>query len=196
MSELDEKLVAALERLSHVMRTLLWEEAVQSRLSPIQIQTLIYLSSHPEELCRVGQLAHEFGLTPATISDAVDALAEKGLLVRRPWPEDGRVLTLCLTTEGQRQAQRLSRWTEALQEQIAPFPLAEKERALRFFLELIERLYRAGIITVARVCLTCRFFRANAHPNSQTPHHCALMDKPLAESKLRVDCPEHEAAHC
>jgi DNA-binding MarR family transcriptional regulator len=89
MTDLDEKLIAALERLAHVLRTLLWEEGVRSRLSPIQIQTLLYLASHSEELCRVGQLAQEFNLTPATMSDAVDALEEKGLVVRRPWPKDG-----------------------------------------------------------------------------------------------------------
>jgi DNA-binding MarR family transcriptional regulator len=192
MTDLDEKLIAALERLAHVLRTLLWEEGVRSRLSPIQIQTLLYLASHSEELCRVGQLAQEFNLTPATMSDAVDALEEKGLVVRRPWPKDGRVVTLRLTAQGRRHAEKLSRWTEALQEQLAHFPAEEKARALGFLLKLIEALYRAGIITVARICLTCRFFRPYAHPDSPAPHHCALLDKPLAEGDLRVDCPEHE----
>ncbi len=191
MTDLDEKLVAALERLAHVLRTLLWEEGVRSHLSPIQIQTLLYLASHSEKLCRVGQLAQEFNLTPATMSDAVDALEEKGLVVRRPWPEDGRVVTLGLTAQGRRHAEKLSRWTETLREQLAPFPADEKARALGFLLKLIEGLYRAGIITVARICLTCRFFRPHVHPNSLAPHHCALLDKPLAEGDLRVDCPDH-----
>ena len=192
MTDLDEKLIAALERLAHVLRTLLWEEGVRSGLSPIQIQTLLYLDSHAEELCRVGQLAQEFSLTPATMSDAVDALEEKGLVVRRPWPKDKRACTLHLTAQGRRHAEKLSRWTEALQEPLAHFPAEEKARALGFLLRLIEALYRAGIITVARICLTCRFFRPHAHPNSEAPHHCALLDKPLAEGDLRVDCPEHE----
>jgi DNA-binding MarR family transcriptional regulator len=192
MTDLDEKLIAALERLAHVLRTLLWEEGVRSRLSPIQIQTLLYLASHSEELCRVGQLAQEFNLTPATMSDAVDALEEKGLVVRRPWPKDGRVVTLRLTAQGRRHAEKLSRWSEELHNQLAHFPTEEKERALGFLLKFIEALYRAGIITVARICLTCRFFRPYAHPDSPAPHHCALLDKPLAEGDLRVDCPEHE----
>jgi hypothetical protein len=140
----------------------------------------------------VGQLAQEFNLTPATMSDAVDALEEKGLVVRRPWPEDGRVVTLRLTAQGRRHAEKLSRWSEELHNQLAHFPTEEKERALGFLLKFIEALYRAGIITVARVCLTCRFFRPHAHPDSPAPHHCALLDKPLAEGDLRVDCPEHE----
>lgn len=192
ISELDEKIVSALERLSHVLRTLLWEEAVESRLSPIQIQTLIYLNSHSEDLCRVGQLAQEFGLTPATMSDAVASLEEKDLLTREPWPEDHRIQTLRLTAKGKRSSEKLSRWSDVLKEQLAQFPLEEREQALVFLLKLIESLYRAGIISVARICFTCRFFRPNAHKSSRAPHHCALMDKPLAEHNLRVDCPEHE----
>ncbi len=192
ISELDEKIVAALERLSHVLRTLLWEEAVESRLSPIQIQSLIYLSSHDEKLCRVNQLAQEFGLTPATMSDAISSLEAKGLLAREPHPDDRRAQTLRLTAKGRRSGAKLSRWSDPLKEQLRQFPLEERERALVFLLKLIESLYRAGIISVARICLTCRFFRPNAHRDSRAPHHCALMDKPLAERDLRVDCPEHE----
>ncbi len=191
--ELDAKIVAALERLSHVLRALLWEEAVESRLSPVQIQTLLYLDSHAQDLCRVGQLAEEFGLTPATVSDAVKSLEGKGLVERRPQPEDGRAFQLHLTARGRQLAHRkLARWADALHEQLAGFSEAEKAQALRFLLQLIESLYRAGVITVARICLTCRFFRPNAHSDPQAPHHCALMDKPLAERDLRVDCPEHE----
>ncbi len=192
MDKLDAKIVSALERLSHVLRTLLWEEAGESRLSPIQIQSLLYLRSHDEKLCRVNQLAEEFGLTPATMSDAVSSLEAKGLLTRKPWPQDKRVFTLRLTAKGRRSAEKLARWSDVLTKQLERFAPEEKEQALKFLLKLIESLYRAGIITVARICLTCRFFRPNAHKNARAPHHCALMDKPLAESDLRVDCPEHE----
>ncbi|MCS7198040.1 MAG: MarR family winged helix-turn-helix transcriptional regulator [Candidatus Bipolaricaulota bacterium] len=194
ISELDEKLVSALERLAHVLRTLLWEEATESRLSPIQIQTLLYLNSHSEGLCRVGQLAQEFGLTPATMSDAVASLEAKGLLTRKPCPEDRRAQTLRLTAKGRRSSAKLSRWADTFYQQLEHFSPEEKTQALTFLLKLIESLYRSGIITVARICLTCRFFRPHVHSNSQTPHHCALMDKPLSKSDLRVDCPDHKLA--
>jgi hypothetical protein len=47
---------------------------------------------------------------------------------------------------------------------------------------------------VARMCVSCRFFRPEAHPGEESPHHCALLDLALARSDLRVDCPEHELA--
>ncbi|HEX2098039.1 MAG TPA: hypothetical protein VHF46_03175 [Rubrobacteraceae bacterium] len=63
---------------------------------------------------------------------------------------------------------------------------------MRFLMNFIASLQRAGIITVARICVTCRFFLRDEHLNSDSPHHCTLLAAPLAGSDLRVDCPEHE----
>jgi hypothetical protein len=42
------------------------------------------------------------------------------------------------------------------------------------------------------MCVTCRFFRPDAHPSSPRPHHCALVNAPMSNGELRVDCAEHE----
>ena len=97
--DVDARIVAALERLSQVFRVRLGEEARQRNLSPIQAQLLIYLLHHDVELRRVSQLAREFDLTQATVSDAVASLETKGLVRREQWPDDRRVVTLRLTPE-------------------------------------------------------------------------------------------------
>jgi hypothetical protein len=63
---------------------------------------------------------------------------------------------------------------------------------LRLLLDLIAGLHRSGVITVARMCVTCRFFRRNQHAGAARPHHCALVDMSMADGELRVDCAEHE----
>jgi hypothetical protein len=65
---------------------------------------------------------------------------------------------------------------------------------MRFLMELTGSLQRSGLITVARMCVTCRFFRRDVRPGEASPHHCGLLDVPLGGPNLRVDCPEHEAA--
>jgi hypothetical protein len=45
-----------------------------------------------------------------------------------------------------------------------------------------------------RVCCTCRRFRAEAHAGTARPHHCALLDVPLAEADARAICVEHARA--
>lgn len=58
---------------------------------------------------------------------------------------------------------------------------------------VIAELQRAGVITIARMCVTCRHFRPDVH-HGERPHHCALFELPLAQRNLRIDCPEHERA--
>ncbi|HWP48427.1 MAG TPA: MarR family transcriptional regulator [Candidatus Limnocylindrales bacterium] len=193
--ETDSKIVAALERLSQAFRILLWEQAKEHDLSPIQIQFLVYLLYHQQErvfLCRVSQLAREFDLTQATVSDAVKSLEEKNLVYREPYPGDKRIFTLRLTPQGKQLALKLSTWANVIKENVAQFCPKEQEIVLKFLMQLIASLQRAGIITISRMCITCRFFQPDAHPGTDSPHHCRLIDKPLANSELRIDCPEHE----
>jgi DNA-binding MarR family transcriptional regulator len=192
--DVDKKVVAALERLSHAFRVLLQEEAQRQDLSPIQARFLVHLLHHGDDLRRVGRLAAEFGLSRATVSDAVGTLEAKGLVRREPWPLDGRVATLRLTAEGKEVAVELSGWANVVEEQLASFSPGEKEAVMRFLMRLISALQGAGVITVARMCVSCRFFRPDANPRSVSPHHCALLDLPLSGVDLRTDCPEHEPA--
>jgi DNA-binding MarR family transcriptional regulator len=192
--DVDSKIVAALERLGQVFRVLLREKAQEHGLSPIQAQFLVYLLYHDVELRRVSQLAREFGLTQATVSDAVASLEAKGLVGREHWPEDGRVMTLRLRPQGELVACKLSTWADTVREYLDIGPSEEKEVVMRFLMRLIAALQRSGIITVARMCVTCRFFKRDAHPETDSPHHCRLLDVPLAGSDLRVDCPEYELA--
>ena len=128
------------------------------------------------------------------MSDAVRILEAKGLVRREPWPADGRVATLRLTPAGEEAAVGLSGWADVVEEQLGSFAPQEKEAGMRFLMRLISALQEEGVITVARMCVTCRFFRPDAHPGSATPHHCALLDQPLSGADLRTDCPEHEPA--
>jgi DNA-binding MarR family transcriptional regulator len=192
--DVNKKVVAALERLSQAFRVLLQEESQRQSLSPIQARFLVHLLHHGDELGRVGRLAEEFGLSRATVSEAVRTLETKGLVRREPWPRDGRVATLRLTAEGEEVAAGLSGWADVVEEQLESFALGEKEEVMRFLMRLIFALQGAGVITVARMCVSCRFFRPDTRPKSVSPHYCALLDLPLSGADLRTDCPEHEPA--
>jgi len=190
--DVDSKITAALERLAQAFRVLLWEQNKNHNLSPIQIQLLVYLLFHASDKSTLGQLAREFTLTPATVSEAITSL-EKKALVRREWSEaDRRVASVLLTAEGRKTARKLSTWANVIQENIAEFDPAEKVVVMKFLMQLIESLQQAGVITIARMCITCKFFQPHAHPYAAAPHHCKLLGKPLAETELRLDCPEHE----
>jgi DNA-binding MarR family transcriptional regulator len=192
--DVDKKIVASLERLSQVFRILLRGEAQERGLSPIQARCLVHLLHHGAALRRVSQLAREFHLTLATVSDAVGSLEKKGLICREPWPYDKRVTTLRLTPTGEHTARGLAAWANVVEEHLKVCSPEEKEAVMRFLMNLIGSLQKSGMITVARMCVTCQFFRPDAHPGESLPHHCALLDVPLSGSELRADCPEHKLA--
>lgn len=192
--DVDARIVATLERLSQAFRVRLREEARGRNLSPIQAQFLIYLLHHDVELRRVSRLAREFDLTQATVSDATASLETKGFVRREQWPGDRRVVTLRLTPDGEKLATTLSDWADPVKKHLERFPPEEREAVMRFLMDLAGSLQRSGFITVAGMCVTCRFFRRDFRPGQASPHHCALLDVPLGGSDLRVDCAEQEAA--
>jgi DNA-binding MarR family transcriptional regulator len=187
--DIDAKLVAALERVGQALRVQMWDKAKQHGLSPTQLQVLLRLASDPPARRRIGVLAGELDVTHPTVSDAVAVLRRKGLVDREP---GSRKTALSLSARGRAVAAGLADWDERTRRQLPDLPVADKQATLRLLLDLIAGLQRSGAITVARMCVTCRFFRRDAHRNSARPHHCALVDAPMGGGELRVDCAEHE----
>jgi len=192
-SRLEAKIAAALERIGQALRVQLWSAVKGRGLSPVQAQVLLHLQGHGEALARVGRIAREFGLTAATVSDSVSALEAKGLVERSASAADGREAVLNLTPAGRAAARELLSWAAGLEETVASMPPEDQEAALQFLLRLIEQLQRRGLITVARMCFTCRFFQPAAEQAAGAPF-CALLERPLPPASLRIDCPEHEPA--
>ena len=191
--ELDAKVAAALERVGHALRVLVWDQAKAHGLSPMQVQLVLRLGHEPAPRRRVGTLAAEFDVKAPTVSEAVAALRRKGLLESSAIEGDRRGQLLELSPEGRRVAEALSAWRQPVADHLAGVPASAKADTLALLVDLIGDLRDGGVIGVARTCPTCRFFRRDAH-EGQAPHHCALLDSPMALGDLRVDCAEHEQA--
>ena len=160
-------------------------------LSPIQAQSLVFLLHHTPEFARVRDLAREFSLTPATVSDAVSALVRKGLVTKQRSAEDGRQFALILTDEGRVLAERMGRWANPVVETLESAPDDVKQATLGLLFEMIAGLQDKGVVQTNRMCLTCRHFEEDADPGAPQPHHCGLLGRALGPTTLRLDCPEH-----
>ncbi len=188
---MDASIASLLERLARVCRVLLWDAAKETGVSPIQIQILLYLSTHPAKTCTVGVLSREYSLTVPTVSDAVSSLVRKGLVAKRSHRTDARVVPLQTTGAGRSVVRRVSRWADVLTRQISAFSPGVKESAMVFLMDLIKALQHSGVNLIVYMCITCHNFRRNVHPGSEEPHHCMLTSMPLAVPHLQVDCPHH-----
>lgn len=186
-----EKIIAAIERLGQVLRSLLLSDALEEGLSITQAQILLQCYLQPRRLYSVSELAQELDLTQPTISDAVSALQRKGFLQKLQREEDRRVVTIVLSPHGKRVARRLwQRQIHRFEKALAHFSPAETSQLLHLLLRLIAAAYDEKLLRSARTCLTCRFLRTTG--NTATPYFCTLLEMPLALSDLRPLCPEHQ----
>lgn len=185
----EGKIVVALERISEAFRVLLWQQGKENALTPLQLQLLIFLKFHSREKCKVNYLAKEFNVTKATISETVRLLSKKDLIYKETDPIDTRSYSIYLTKKGKSIATESSSFAEALEKPLHSFSKEQKEIFFQSLLELIEKLNKAGIITVQRMCFSCRFY----NPGKENDY-CKLLKKELYQQDLRVDCPEHQMA--
>lgn len=192
-SDLDAKLVLALERISHVFRVLLWEQTKQYNLSPIQTQILIYIYHQPEYDRNISTLAIRLNVTKATISDAVKSLVQKKLVKKQTDKEDARYFYLTLTNKGSELVKKIESWGEQFRKNFREIPDKDKTTLYETLLRLLINFEEQGIINRNRICFTCKHFQNQKKSNKEL-YFCELLNLPLKTNELRVDCPEHELA--
>lgn len=186
-TNLESKLIVTFEKMSEVIRVLLWNKAHALKISPIQLQLLIFIKYHSADKCKVGYLAREFNMTKATISDSVRVLVKKGLLAKETDSSDTRSFSLRLTKEGARLTDQVDNFTDDIHFPLLELSTEKKEVLLDGMMELIYKLQKKGIISLQRMCLTCRFFE----DSSVNGRYCKLLREKLTIQNIRVDCPEY-----
>ncbi len=187
--KIEAKILNGLERISEVLKSLLWEKAKVHGISPIQIQILLFVEHHKTEICNVSYLAKEFNVTKATISDAVRVLVRKDLLDKDFSPRDNRRYNLLLSVKGKELVKDLVSYAFPIENELST--LKEQDLAMFFdvITKLIYQLNQKGIIQVQRICYNCRFYSGDKNAK----HYCTLLDQRLQTSEVRIDCHEFEA---
>ena len=191
---LDMRLIVGLSKVGLAIKSQAWGRATAEGVTPTQAQILVALSNRPEG-ARLSALADELGITPPTASDAAASLVAKKLVVRGRDTDDARAARFRLSRAGAQVAARASAWPDFLRRAVNTLDTAEQAVFLRALVKMIRTLQEAGDIPVQRMCVGCRFFRPHAHPDSrERPHHCAFVDAPFGDRKIRIDCADQEPA--
>lgn len=185
---IDAKITAAFERIAETYRVLLWEKTKTIKLSPIQIQILIFLKYHKLSDCTVNSLAQEFNMTAATISDAVSVLQKKNLLNKIRNKEDKRFQFLRLTPKGESYLRKSISFIDSLFNSVSKLGEEEKEHLLSSLLKIIYDLHSQDILITRRMCFTCTYLQSDGNE-----YYCKLLEIKLNNKDLRIDCPEHQS---
>jgi DNA-binding MarR family transcriptional regulator len=188
---IDRRIAVGLQKLGLALKHREWSQASDDGLSPTQGQILAALAL--EGPLSGSELAARIGVTLPTISDSARALVDKGAVDKRPDPRHPRASLLALTARGRALARRVSTWPDFLASAVGELSPPEQEVFLAGVVKMIRSLQDRGLIPTSRMCVTCRYFRPNAHAGAALPHHCDFVDAPMADRHLRVDCDDHQA---
>ncbi|MCF6222943.1 MAG: MarR family transcriptional regulator [Flavobacteriaceae bacterium] len=185
---ITSKIVVGLERISEVFKVLLWEHAKVIGLSPIQIQILIFIAYHKQELCNVSHLAKEFNVTKPTISDAIRVLDIKKYIIKDYSLSDSRRYSILLSNLGRSTVSETENFANPIEMQLKNIEKVDLENVFETLSKLIYQLNNNGILTVQRTCFGCKFY-----DNSKNEDYCNFMKKELLTTDIRLDCSEFEA---
>ena len=188
--DVSSKIIAGLERISEAFKVLLWDKAKLLGLSPIQIQILIFIAYHKNEICNVSHLAKEFNITKPTISDAIKVLDKKGLITKEYSSSDSRSYSISLSETGTETIGQIADFANPLKKQLNAVDNPELESLFGTLSKLIYQLNTSGILSVQRTCYGCKFYSKESNRD-----YCNLLNKELLNKDIRLDCPEFEVRH-
>jgi DNA-binding MarR family transcriptional regulator len=192
INEIDHHILIGLEKIGMALKSQSWQDAGQQGLTPTQGQVLTLLVN--TEGVGLSAVAKNLGVTAATASDAVAALVAKELVQKTRSATDGRAIAITLTSSGQQAALQANTWSDFLLTTVDELTSEEKVIFLRGLIKIIKKLQAQGKISVAKMCVTCSFFKPNHYPDAERPHHCGLVNAPFADGDLRITCDEHVVA--
>lgn len=111
-------------------------------VTPVQSRTLVYLSCCCDgRLVNQRDLEQELRLKPSTINGIVNRLEEKGYILRRTSPEDGRCRLISLSEAGRAKAEFFRATLDASGRQLASCLSEEEAATMRdLLIRMIENM--------------------------------------------------------
>lgn len=191
---LSVQVAAGLEKISLAMKSRTWRREGQAGLGPLQRQVLTLLRNKPDQSAQVSAIAQELVVRLPTASEAVATLERKRLVKRFRSHRDGRIVNVELTARGARACAPAVGIPNLLAEAASALTSSEQVAFLRGLMKVIRTLQQQGEISVARMCVSCRFFRPHQYDDAGQPHHCDYVNAPIGDSALRLNCAEYEPA--
>lgn len=184
---IDLKIIAAFERISQAIRTLAWKTGNKLLLKPIQVQVLLFLLHHGKAGSRITSLAKEFDISKASISETISSLERKGL-IHKIYPDgDTRNFNIQLTNKGRQAAKEATSYAQALLLSVNRLGAADKQQLFAVLGGIISDLHASGVITVQRMCQTCKYYDRRGEI-----HYCQLLERRLGTGELQIDCADHQ----
>ena len=187
IDNIDFKIVYAFERISQVFRTLLRKVQLETSLSPIQSQILIYMLYHRDTQISISNFALEFSVSKATISDSVKSLVEKKIIKKEKNKIYKLKYDLNLTEKGLELAKEIDSYIKPFEKIIFEMNQNKKNELFLNLENILYKLFEGKIITSLRMCSSCKNLEIK-----EDEKYCNFFNFVLKDEDLRVDCYEYK----
>jgi len=187
MTELN--LLELIERLGGLLRSDHRDAGSQVGLQPVHLEVLSYLHRCNRYSNTPAAVTSYIGATKGTLSQSLQVLERQGYLVKKPDPQDGRVVRLFTTRKGRdllTSAADPVDWLVAIDAQTS----ADLRTARQTLTSVLMRLQVARGRRTFGQCRTCKHFVRESHGRFR----CGLTNEPLKARETLAICHEHEPA--
>lgn len=185
-----DRLSFMLVRLGQGLRALRLRQARDTHLTPVQLQTLLFVRNTKSFATSISRLALQLGASHASTVGVVDGLVAHGYLERVTSSKDRRVTLLRLTASGEALCDQIGDWRESLDDIVGEMSAEDRDRLEASLERLLTSFERAGVLPVGAPCPGCRYFVRNAAPATPLPHYCRLLQEDISDTEVGKDCPE------
>lgn len=177
-----------IERISNLLRSEERKKYAAIGLQPVHIQVLDYLSTCNRFSDTPAAVAEYLGLTKGTISQSIQVLERKNYVEKSQDSEDGRVVHLALSEEGNRLLDEIKPIDVFSQAQaiISSHNFTTIEEALSKVLIELQKANNAKSFGVCHSCVN--FIEVENH------YLCNLTQLPLSQNDSKKICREHVLA--
>lgn len=184
-----EQISFAFERLCTIIRGLLWDASFKLGLNPIQFQVLTFFHQKKDLKVTSSLLAERFNVSNASMSDTLNSLSKKKLIIRKQDKSDKRIFYISISSKGMKLVEKAKDWDKPIKDYFSSIPEEDSVTIFISLLTLLRKLYKDGIINYLRMCYSCKWLSVDI--NDQEKYFCSLLKMPLEKFQLRVDCPDH-----
>jgi len=186
-----DRLSLNLVRVGQAIRALMLREARDTHLTPVQIQTLLFVRHTKSFATSISRQALQLGASHASTVGVVDGLVAHGYLERSASSKDRRVTLLRLTPQGEEVCDHLGDWRRPLDELVGQLSSADRQHLERGLAGLLTHFERAGIAPAGAPCDGCRYLaRPEAGASSELPYYCNLLQEGISAAEATKDCPD------
>lgn len=182
-----EEIYEYLERIANLIRTDVRRTGTGSRLQPVQLEALHYISRCNRYSNTPVAVAEFLGLTKGTVSQTLGVLESNGLIEKRADARDRRVVHLALTEAGEKMILD-SVPPQVLRSAIEGMSEVEGEATLQVLDMILRRLQRANALRSFGACKSCRHHVVQEDGSRR----CSLTTEALSDFDAEKICREHE----